>query len=487
MTLPLLILFIAALGIFLALRSGGEGTTTVVVQPANADPASRAAAQELSVKLGSMESAIAGSFRLTTPAAGEIRKSDLVLQVSGSSGSASLSRDLTVMSGRTGAILWAGHLEQPRENAGDLPVQLGVTAARVLSCALDALSERKPELRHDTIKLYLTGCSQAAEEYDETSSNVALLFEKVVHQAPQFAAAWAKLLYSEAIGVDAEPDSPIAPKLRAHLEQANRHGIETSSNYLAKAALLPSNSFFQRLDTIERGLRRYPDDANLEAALGDWMMRVGRQNDAVEHARRASELDPLSPALRMRYIWTLAHSGKAEVLHELRKADLMWPGATNIELARFSFALRYGDPREALRMIEQGSLRRGQESLVTFLQARISPTKANVDRAVAAEVQLHRQTPVYISGLVTTLATFGRNDEAVQALLGYQHPEAAGYNSEGWFRAPMRGMRRDPRFMEAMARVGLASYWKRSGEWPDFCFEPDLPYDCKIEAAKYHE
>ena len=85
---------------------------------------------------------------------------------------------------------------------------------------------------------------------------------------------------------------------------------------------------------------------------------------------------------------------------------------------------------------------------------------------------------------MTTLATFGRNDEAVQALLGYQHPEAAGYNSEGWFRAPMRGMRRDRRFMQAMARVGLASYWKRSGKWPDFCFEPGLRYDCRREAAR---
>lgn len=26
--------------------------------------------------------------------------------------------------------------------------------------------------------------------------------------------------------------------------------------------------------------------------------------------------------------------------------------------------------------------------------------------------------------------------------------------------------------------------WLKSGEWPDFCFEPDLPYNCKAEAAK---
>ena len=33
-------------------------------------------------------------------------------------------------------------------------------------------------------------------------------------------------------------------------------------------------------------------------------------------------------------------------------------------------------------------------------------------------------------------------------------------------------------------RVGLLQFWQSSGKWPDFCFDPDLPYDCKKEAAK---
>ena len=98
---------------------------------------------------------------------------------------------------------------------------------------------------------------------------------------------------------------------------------------------------------------------------------------------------------------------------------------------------------------------------------------------------MHRQMPFYVSGLVVTLATFGRDQEALDALLAYKHPEAAGFNSEGWFRQATRGMRRDPRFMQAMAQVGLVDYWQRSGKWPDFCFDPQLPYDCKVEAAKY--
>ena len=45
-------------------------------------------------------------------------------------------------------------------------------------------------------------------------------------------------------------------------------------------------------------------------------------------------------------------------------------------------------------------------------------------------------------------------------------------------------MRRDPRFMPLVQRLGLVDYWRSSGHWPDFCSEPGLPYDCKAVAAK---
>jgi hypothetical protein len=38
--------------------------------------------------------------------------------------------------------------------------------------------------------------------------------------------------------------------------------------------------------------------------------------------------------------------------------------------------------------------------------------------------------------------------------------------------------------MQITARAGLVAFWRKTGEWPDFCFEPGLPYDCKKEAAK---
>jgi hypothetical protein len=38
--------------------------------------------------------------------------------------------------------------------------------------------------------------------------------------------------------------------------------------------------------------------------------------------------------------------------------------------------------------------------------------------------------------------------------------------------------------MQVAKRFKLVDYWQSTGKWPDFCFEPGLPYDCKVEAAR---
>src|SRR5262249_24641340 len=51
-----------------------------------------------------------------------------------------------------------------------------------------------------------------------------------------------------------------------------------------------------------------------------------------------------------------------------------------------------------------------------------------------------------------------------------------------FFYPEMKAFRQDPRFMPLAHRLGLVDYWMKSGKWPDFCAEPDLPYDCRATA-----
>ena len=50
-------------------------------------------------------------------------------------------------------------------------------------------------------------------------------------------------------------------------------------------------------------------------------------SDALISARRAAELDPLSPAATNQLIMTLAHAGQTEVAREeLARAERLWAG-----------------------------------------------------------------------------------------------------------------------------------------------------------------
>ena len=58
-------------------------------------------------------------------------------------------------------------------------------------------------------------------------------------------------------------------------------------------------------------------------------------------------------------------------------------------------------------------------------------------------------------------------------------------STEVLFRTHMKPILHDPRFIELANRLGLLSFWRSSGAWPDFCQDPDLPYECRAEASKY--
>lgn len=356
----------------------------------------------------------------------------------------------------------------------------------MLSCAADSLAGKFPRLAPASTKLYLTGCARLAEQSDETLTDLAPMFQKIVVIQPRFAPAWDELLQIEAAAVSNDPHSTFTAPLREHLREARKRRVDAPGVYLAEAALRASNDFLGRIEDLQRGIDRFPESSALHSGLSAILMLVGRQEDAAEQARAARDLDPLSPFASGNFIFDLAHSGRLDrARQELATAEQLWPNTTALRWVRFSLELRYGDPKVALKLIHDGATRESGKGTEAFLAARIEPTPANVDLTIANARELNRRVPFYVTGLATTLATFGKTDEALAVLLKFDAPAYAGYQSEPLFRPTMREVRRDPRFMQAMSKMTLLAYWKKSGKWPDFCSDPDLPYDCRKEGAKY--
>ena len=124
------------------------------------------------------------------------------------------------------------------------------------------------------------------------------------------------------------------------------------------------------------------------------------------------------------------------------------------------------------------------QDVEAFLLARINPTELNIQRAMAATRNPELPATRQMMNLMQLLGEFGRENEIYPMLLRWGSPEQLGSVSGVFFRPPLRKFRQDRRFMQLAVRAGLVPYWRASGKWPDFCFEADLPYDCKEVATK---
>jgi hypothetical protein len=126
----------------------------------------------------------------------------------------------------------------------------------------------------------------------------------------------------------------------------------------------------------------------------------------------------------------------------------------------------------------------GSTSPVTeaWIAARVQPSQANRERAAAEARAMFARTGD-LTFYAQVMAGLGRQEEVYAAIAKSGRPLPQD-NTYVYFTPWMRPFREDPRFMQVARGLGLTDYWIKSGKWPDFCFEADLPYDCKAEAAK---
>ena len=461
-------------------RLGRPEASIVSVAAADNSPSSQQMARDLFVKLGLLQTIGTSPIQLIDQD-GE-GDSDFIFKI-GASTVASLATANITLTGKDRVLLWSKDFETPASKIGDLRQQVAVSAGLVLECATQALSSGK--IDQPTLKIFLNGCATLDASSGTAFRALVPIFRQVTKEAPDFQGAWANLLLSEAylVGWETLPsDSPEAIRLRTDLSNVRKRYPDMPEAYWAEY-LLAYNNLSQKAEIIERAIKIHPENPLLLSIYSGHLQSVGRGTEAVAKARRAAELTPLSPANLSQYINVLGWTGRSELaLKELEKAEKLWPDASILLDSRWRYHLRYGDPKEALRITRTG-VNPGYAAQENYLLARIDPSPANVDRAIAEAKAKVGRVPRATGLLLQILADFGRDEEVFKIALAPPRKDLLD-SSDAFFRPSFQHVRKDPRFIQVAARYGLVDYWQKSGEWPDFCSEPDLPYDCKAEAAK---
>jgi tetratricopeptide (TPR) repeat protein len=387
-------------------------------------------------------------------------------------------------------IIWSKSWNVPDASAIDLRQEVSRLASQAALCLTEAKggSER---LDQPALGLFISGCV-GIDDSETSAPQLLAMFEPVVKLAPNFPQAWAYLAVvrsSFASDQKADGGPPYAAAVksaRQAIAVARELNPHSGLPYFGEAVLV-EDDYLRRLALLDKGVETDPDNALLQAERGDALLNVGRMAGSVDAAHRATELDPLSPFARSRYILALAYAGDfSRAQADIGDARKKWPNDRAIDQAEYSFQYRYGDPKRADQLMSR--VLENSDAVMApnrkLIAARIEPSPAKIDDAI----QAFRARVQFDGGhgikLLLALGTFGRVEEIYQLLsdpkfLSFIEPNLL-------FRPEFAGVRADPRFMPVAARLGLVRYWRGSGNWPDFCSGEQLRYDCKAEAAKYH-
>lgn len=318
----------------------------------------------------------------------------------------------------------------------------------------------------------------------------------VTDLAPGYADGWGLLACAYAAAFASRPSQSRAA-IQAQMRDAIARAEKLDSgNGLARAAaamVLPRPGNERTIEqALRAGIAGHPDNDLLLTALATLMLGVGRCHEAATLLDRALVSAPPGPGtlyIRVQALW--AAGRRADADRAIDEAYALYPIDLAVWFTRFYFYLYTG---RAAAAVAQGMNRAGRprglpdynfDVVIAAARAMISGRAADIDAAVAANLEAAHQGAGYAENAMQIAAAFGRLDTAFAIADAYYF--ARGFSTgELRFRGNLgsytpqndrrtcylfmpstRAMRGDSRFARLTAELGLTRYWAQAGVQPD--------------------
>ncbi|HPE49386.1 MAG TPA: winged helix-turn-helix domain-containing protein [Hyphomonas sp.] len=392
--------------------------------------------------------------------------------------------NLQLVHSPSGQVVWAASVDVGAGDLVNLTDIVANRAAQVLRCA-DDVAGLIPTGSLDAVAAYFRFCaSTAMADWNEYISFTRSIYESDPDN-PNARAFHALSLAAESIAITSLPPADRTARAAEALQVATDILRTDPDNPVANQAMAWLAEKQGDWLTIESYLARpVANDllpADMRAQYGFFLRRVGRNRDAIETYRAALAAQPAQTMLRVRLGWLLASLGDFRDANEqfayIDRTDPDWP---EYRIRKDQIAWFYDDPATALRAMDTAQAAGPPDTFQTcmrhFLEAKLSGT-SDVGPVVDSCATIQ---PDYRLRIYTQL---GQLDLAFA-----QSTDVTSDPTNGWeivlFYPDMASFRRDPRFWDVVAKLGLANYWLTSGHWPDFCSDRDLPEPCETAARR---
>jgi TolB-like protein/Tfp pilus assembly protein PilF len=399
---------------------------------------------------------------------------------------------------RNNAVIWSHTYDRAIAQSQALQRDIAVQIADSLDMRLSPNSLKEAQqISPPAYDHYLKGRDLFLQRNLESAS---VELETSIRLAPDFAKAWSTLAAVRMIRVSyayaerrQEDDPTMRDSARDAAERALSLDPDNGEALAVLGDLTPSTRLLDVDRLYERALRSEPNNTQLLNWMGVYLVFVGRSREGLNALTRAYEIDRVTPAIPPNLIEAYLETGQYDNARDL--ISLAWDN--KLQGMLFETHVRYflfrrdwpglakylGALPDYLTAGEAAFARLARETAVA-LAADAS------DKFAALRLSWRNATSFEPDDVVQFLVALGDADGAVQFIqtIVADHQRKDHYLVDpGWdalFSANLAALRRDPRIPALFAKWGLFGYWRATNHWPDFCYEPGLPFDCKAEAQK---
>ncbi len=201
--------------------------------------------------------------------------------------------------------LWSRSYDRAAGDVLGLQAELAKAIAAEVDVAVAPLQAQRFAARGsvapETYDLYLRGREAAGRRTADSLREAVGLFERAVARDPSFALGYAGLADAYSLmgaSIYAQVDArTVMPLARSAAEKALELDGDLAEAHLSLAAVRRRYDWDWRAADREfrRALELKPGDVTAHLWYGLYLAEQGRHDEAVTHARRAADLDPLSP------------------------------------------------------------------------------------------------------------------------------------------------------------------------------------------------
>jgi tetratricopeptide (TPR) repeat protein len=383
----------------------------------------------------------------------------------------------------SGTTLWSNSYVYDATQADRLPRLVAVSASMLARCGLFGVSTYPSALPESVLADYFQTCQYLGDEPDK-----ALDFgRKVVAAAPDFSWGWSAIEIADFNAILARPPQDRAAQLRQEGLQAADRALKldrTNSEALTyKSELVDEGDLIGREKLLKQAIHARTLPCGCEHHFyGDFLMEVGRINDAVAEYRRAIDIMALNSNSQL---------SLAQAYFAIRRPDLAKPplasaieldGSPNFrQLLNVSLAPITGDYRAGLAAVNDPQYG-APPPIRPILSAAFRALISNDLRAKASAAQELEAMPAARGGALSAnlLGALGANRAALETIVAASI-DGKHHGARSWFFNPnTAGVVRDPTFPGAAQRLGLMRYWKTTHTKPDVCSATDPPAFCRM-------